>query len=169
MQEISSKPVLKLETRQGCSMQRNLAWYDHFPEAMMTVMENYQVKLQRCFIVDVPCPYFDTRVAEKEKEKIQHVSGLKSGSAIWNSRSVISVIPIDIGAIGTYSSKWYEHSPARVTENEEVKILRDFTIKTYGKSSSYTLRYLATATLKAKRQREKQEKYQALARKISKF
>ena len=110
-------------------MQRNLAWYDHFPEAVMTVMENYQVKLQwdfriqtdhhldhnrpdivvlekkwrRCFIVDVPCPYFDTRVAEKEKEKIQHVSGLKSGSAIWNCRSVISVIPIVIGALGTVS------------------------------------------------------------------
>ena len=110
-------------------MQRNLAWYDHFPEAVMTVMENYQVKLQwdfriqtdhhldhnrpdivvlekkwrRCFIVDVPCPYFDTRVAEKEKEKIQHVSGVKSGSAIWNCRSVISAIPIVIGALGTVS------------------------------------------------------------------
>ena len=110
-------------------MQWNLAWYDHFPEAVMTVMENYQVKLQwdfriqtdhhldhnrpdivvlekkwrRCFIVDVPCPYFDTRLAEKEKEKIQHVSGLKSGSAIWNCRSVISVIPIVIGALGTVS------------------------------------------------------------------
>ena len=110
-------------------MQRNLAWYDHFPEAVMTVMENYQVKLQwdfriqtdhhldhnrpdivvlekkwrRCFIVDVPCPYFDTRVAEKEKEKIQHVSGLKSGRAIWNCRSVIAVIPIVIGALGTVS------------------------------------------------------------------
>ena len=110
-------------------MQRNLAWYDHFPETVMTVMENYQVKLQwdfriqtdhhldhnrsdivvlekkwrRCFIVDVPCPYFDTRVAEKEKEKIQHVSGLKSGRAIWNCRSVIAVIPIVIGALGTVS------------------------------------------------------------------
>ena len=29
-----------------------------------------------------------------------------------------------------YSSKWYEHSPARITENEEVKILWDFTITT---------------------------------------
>ena len=48
-------------------------------------------------------PSFDTRVAEKEKEKIQHVSGLKSGSAIWNCRSVISVIPIVIEALVTVS------------------------------------------------------------------
>ncbi|CAH3176921.1 unnamed protein product [Porites evermanni] len=48
------------------------------------------------------CP-FDTRVAEKQKEKIQHASGLKSGSAIWNCRSVISVTPIVIEALGTVS------------------------------------------------------------------
>ena len=29
-----------------------------------------------------------------------------------------------------YSSKWYEHSPAGITENEEVKMLWDFTITT---------------------------------------
>ena len=32
-----------------------------------------------CFIVDVACP-FDTRIAEKETEKIDHYQDLKRGS-----------------------------------------------------------------------------------------
>ena len=34
----------------------------------------------QCFIVSVACP-FDTRVAEKEREKIAHYQDLKRGSA----------------------------------------------------------------------------------------
>ena len=30
-----------------------------------------------------------------------------------------------------FSGKWHEHSPAGITENEEVKILWDFAIQTY--------------------------------------
>ena len=56
-----------------------------------------------CFIVDVAC-LFDTRVAEKETEKIDHFKGLKVKVQIkiWNCRSV-SAVPIVIGALGTVS------------------------------------------------------------------
>ena len=56
-----------------------------------------------CFIVDVACP-FDTRVAKKETEKIDHFKDVKVEVQIkiWNCRSV-SVIPIVIGALWTLS------------------------------------------------------------------
>ena len=58
-----------------------------------------------CFIVDVAC-LFDTRVAEKETETIDHFKDLKVEVQIkiWNCRSV-SVIPIviHVGALGTVS------------------------------------------------------------------
>ena len=55
-----------------------------------------------CFIVNVACP-FDTRVAEKEREKINHYQDLKwEVQKIWNCRSV-SVIIIVIGALRTAS------------------------------------------------------------------
>ena len=51
-----------------------------------------------CFIVNVACP-FDTRVAEKEREKIDHYQDLKGEvQKIWNCRSV-SVIIIVTGAL----------------------------------------------------------------------
>ena len=55
-----------------------------------------------CFIVNVACP-FDTRVAEKERQKIDHYQDLKGEvQKIWNCRSV-SVIIIVIGALRTVS------------------------------------------------------------------
>ena len=57
---------------------------------------------RECFIVDVACP-FDTRVAENEREMIDHYQDLKvKVQKIWNCRSVY-VIPIVIGALGTVS------------------------------------------------------------------
>ena len=66
------------------------------------------------------------------------------------------------------------YSPAGITENEEMKILWDFTIQTdhemnhrrpdvtvhANNNRVLIMRYLATTTLKAKTEREKQEKYQ---------
>lgn len=73
----------------------------------------------------------------------------------------------------------YEHSPVGITENEEMKILWDFTIQTDhelnhrkpditvhdNNNRVLIMRYLATTTLKAKTEREKQEKYQDLKKK----
>ena len=78
-----------------------------------------------------------------------------------------------------YRQQVYEHSPAGITENEEMKILWDFTIQTDHEMNHrrpditvhdnnnrvLIIRYLATTTLKAKREREKQEKYQDLKKK----
>ena len=55
-----------------------------------------------CSIIDVACP-FDTRIEEKEREKIDHYQDLKvEVKKIWNCKSV-SVIPIVIGALGAIS------------------------------------------------------------------
>ena len=52
-----------------------------------------------CHIIDVACP-FDTRIAEKEQEKIDHYQDLKMEiQKMWNCRSV-SVIPVVVGALG---------------------------------------------------------------------
>ena len=100
-------------------------WYDHSTEA---VVENDQVKLlwnfriqtdrhldrnrpnivvlekgeRVCFFIDVACP-FETRIEEKEREKIDPYQDLKvEVQKIWNCRSV-SVIPIVMGALGAVS------------------------------------------------------------------
>ena len=60
-----------------------------------------------CLIVDVSCP-FDTRVLEKEREKIDRYQDLKwELQRIWECREV-RVIPIVIGALGTIS-KGFHH------------------------------------------------------------
>ena len=52
-----------------------------------------------CQIIDVACP-FDTRIVEKEREKIDHYQDLKVEiHKRWNCKSV-SVVPIVIGALG---------------------------------------------------------------------
>ena len=67
-----------------------------------------------------------------------------------------------------YRQQEYENNPAGITENEEVKILWDFTIQTDHEMNHrrpdvtvhdnnnriLIMRYLATTTLKAKRERE---------------
>ena len=79
-----------------------------------------------------------------------------------------------------YRQQVYEHSPVGITENEEMKILWDFTIQTDhelnhrrpditvhdNNNRVLIMRYLATTTLKAKTEREKQEKYQDLKKKV---
>ena len=43
---------------------------------------------------------FDTRIAEKEREKIDHYQDLKAEiQKLWNCKSV-SVVPVVIGALG---------------------------------------------------------------------
>ena len=78
-----------------------------------------------------------------------------------------------------YRQQVYEHNPVGITENEEMKILWDFTIQTDhelnhrrpditvhdNNNRVLIMRYLATTTLKAKTEREKQEKYQDLKKK----
>lgn len=78
-----------------------------------------------------------------------------------------------------YRQQVYEHSPVGITENEEMKILWNFTIQTDhelnhrrpditvhdNNNRVLIMRYLATTTLKAKTEREKQKKYQDLKKK----
>ena len=58
-------------------------------------------KIERsCYVIDITCP-FDTRVLEKEQEKMQKYQELKREiRKIWSCRKVI-VVPIVIGALGT--------------------------------------------------------------------
>ena len=106
-------------------------WYEHTPER---VLENDDVKLlwdfpiqtdhhidhnkpdiviyekkkRDCWIIDVACP-FDTRVEEKEQEKLTKYQDLRREiNKLWNCRNV-NTIPIVVGALGTVGkrlSKW---------------------------------------------------------------
>jgi len=104
-------------------------WYEHRPD---TVTENDKVKLiwdmkiqtdkviehsrpdiilmnkntRELKIIDVACS-FDTRVNEKEQEKITKYQDLKwELKRIWNCRNVM-IIPIVIGALGTISKSFF--------------------------------------------------------------
>ena len=58
-----------------------------------------------CTIIDVSCP-FDTRVVEKEKEKLDRYQDLKwELKRIWNCREV-KVVPIVTGALVTVSNNF---------------------------------------------------------------
>ena len=63
---------------------------------------------RKCLIIDVAC-LFDTRVKDKEKEKIENYQDLKRKlRRIWKLRTV-TVVPIMIGTLGTVSidiEKW---------------------------------------------------------------
>ena len=63
---------------------------------------------RKCLIIDVVC-LFDTRVKDKEKEKIENYQDLKwELKPIWKLCTV-TVVPIMIGALGTVSKdkeKW---------------------------------------------------------------
>ncbi|XP_068707395.1 uncharacterized protein [Montipora foliosa] len=100
-------------------------WYVHDPEG---VIENDQVKVlwdfriqtdhqiehnrpdvvvldkieRSCYVIDIACS-FDTRVLEKEQEKMEKYQELKREiGKIWSCRKLI-VVPIVIGALGTFS------------------------------------------------------------------
>ena len=67
-------------------------------------MDKIKRKVQ---IIDIACP-FDTRVLEKENEKITNYQDLKwELKRIWNCQE-IEVIPIVIGALGTISKKHFD-------------------------------------------------------------
>ena len=52
----------------------------------------------RCFIVDIALPG-DTRIAEKEKEKIEKYKDLKTKiTRLWNTKAY--VVPVVVGAVG---------------------------------------------------------------------
>ena len=103
-------------------------WYDHTPDR---VLENEVVKIlwdfsiqtdhkldhnkpdivildkskRECHIIDVACP-FDTRVKEKELEKVEIYQDLKREiGRMWKCGKVL-VIPIVIGALGTIGTNF---------------------------------------------------------------
>ena len=68
------------------------------------LMDKIKRKVQ---IIDIACP-FDTRVLEKENEKITNYQDLKwELKRIWNCQE-IEMIPIVIGALGTISKKHFD-------------------------------------------------------------
>ena len=106
-------------------------WYEHSPEPSVQndrakiiwdVLIQTDKKLEHnkpdivvvnketnaCLIIDVACP-FDTRVIEKEREKITRYEDLKwEIIKIWKCRSM-RVIPIVIGALGTISKGFKDY------------------------------------------------------------
>ena len=55
----------------------------------------------QCFIVDIALPG-DTRMAEKEKEKIEKYQDLKTKiTRLWNTKAY--VVPVVVGAVGMIS------------------------------------------------------------------
>ena len=62
-------------------------------------------KKRECVSIDVACP-FDTRVEEKEGNKIEIYQDLKRKiDRLWECRKVV-VVPIVIGALGTISKRF---------------------------------------------------------------
>jgi len=126
--------VLHWQLCKDHGLEHNEKWYEHKPQ---TVLENENVKIlwdmklqtdkvlahnrpdivvlekkeRLCRLIDVACP-FDTRVVDKEREKIEHYNDLKFEiKRIWNCKEV-KVIPIVIGALGTISKsskRWLDN------------------------------------------------------------
>ena len=64
----------------------------------------YEKKKNYCWIIDVACP-LDTRVEEKEQEKLTKYQGLRREvNKLWNCRNV-TIIPIVVGALGTVGKR----------------------------------------------------------------
>lgn len=125
--------VLHWQLCKDFGLEHGEKWYDHKPK---TVLENENVKIlwdmkiqtdkvlahnrpdivvfekgkRSCRLIDVACP-FDTRVVEKEREKLENYNDLKFEiRRIWNC-SEVQVIPIVIGALGTVAKsfkKWLD-------------------------------------------------------------
>lgn len=81
---------------------------------------------QECVVIDVACP-FDTRVQNKEKEKIEKYQDLKRELKwIWKLRKII-VVPVIIGASGTIPkglAKWLEQINAADVNQSHYRELR---------------------------------------------
>ena len=103
-------------------------WYEHEPESVvenenfkilwdLTIQCDYVIEARRpdivvvdkvkkeTMIIDVAIPG-DTRVCDKEREKIEKYSLLKGEIArLWQMKKVV-VIPIVVGALGTINTKF---------------------------------------------------------------
>ena len=76
---------------------------DHVIEARRPDMIIVEKKNNKCQIIDFAVPY-DTRVDEKEKEKIQKYQDLaRELKKLWNKN--VKVIPVIVGALGTTPSR----------------------------------------------------------------
>ena len=109
------------------NLRRSEKWYEHAPES---VVENEEVKIlwdfmiqcdreikarksdivlvnkneRSCAIIDIAIPG-DTRVSEKEKEKIERYQELKREIKRMRNIRNIKVIPVVVGALGSMSQK----------------------------------------------------------------
>ena len=105
-------------------------WYDHTPEPVLEndehkilwdfqIQTDHQLKNNRpdlvvvdkkardCIILDVACP-FDTRIIQKENEKVEKYQDLKREiKRLWKLKKV-SIVPIVIGALGTISHRFHD-------------------------------------------------------------
>ena len=123
--------VLHWELCKKFKLPHNDRWYEHTPEPSaqnenakliwdVTIQTDKKVDHNKpdivlidktsnfCLIIDVACP-FDTRVIEKENEKITKYQDLKwELIKIWKVKT-IRVIPIVIGALGTISKAFKEY------------------------------------------------------------
>ena len=94
----SPKPVIENE-------QTKILWdfsiqTDHSIEANRPDIVVLEKTSRKCLLIDIACP-FDTRVANKEREKIEKYQDLrKELQRIWKC-SDVKIIPVIIGALGT--------------------------------------------------------------------
>ena len=67
-------------------------------------------KEKTCQIIDVACP-FDTRVKQKEEEKLDHYNELKKYQILkmWKK---VAIIPVVIGALGVVSKRFNSYIAA---------------------------------------------------------
>ena len=73
---------------------------DHPVEANRPDIVVLEKTSRKCLLFDIACP-FDTRVANKEKEKIEKYQDLRRElQRIWKF-SDVKIIPVIIGALGT--------------------------------------------------------------------
>ena len=73
---------------------------DHLIEANRPDIVVLEKTSWKCLLIDIACP-FDTRVANKEKEKIEKYQDLgRELQRIWKC-SDVKIIPVIIGALGT--------------------------------------------------------------------
>lgn len=113
--------------------ERGPKWYDHTPAPVLEsettkILWDFKIQTDKplesnrpditvlnkkedtCWIIDVACP-FDTRVHEKEKEKIEKYQDLKREMLrLWKCKT-IKIIPVVIGALGSVSpqlDKWLQ-------------------------------------------------------------
>ena len=127
----------------------NEKWYKHEPEKVVendswkilwdfTIQTDHVIEARRrdmviidktkneCKIIDFACP-FDSRIEEREKDKMKDYSGLKRElKKIWDMP--VKIIPVVVGALGTTPKKlkqWLSdlEIEARIVELQKTTIL----------------------------------------------